>query len=181
MSEQLTPLHVRIPASDFPPSALARFWSWVVKGDGCWEWQHNVDDHSYGIFVHRKVFYGAHRLSFELANGPLGQDLQACHSCDNPLCVNPAHLWAGTAADNSADKVSKGRHKMAGSLPTAEEIKARRNPDHPGMKYFRKLTEAEVREILASTETNRALGLKYGVNQGTIFKIKHKIRWKEVA
>lgn len=90
-----------------------RFWEKVDKRgpDECWLWKAGRDRNGYGhIGVGKGRSTRAHRVSWELANGseiPVG--LLACHTCDNPPCVNPAHIFIGTMADNLQDASAKGR------------------------------------------------------------------------
>jgi hypothetical protein len=72
---------------------------------GCQEWQGQRNPDGYGWFKERQT----HRLAFERANGPIPPGLLVCHSCDNPPCCNPDHLWLGTVADNTRDMLAKGR------------------------------------------------------------------------
>ena len=99
---------------------LRRFWAKVSIGqpDECWTWKAGKASIGYGTFcVDGRMVY-AHRYSLELVNGPIPAGMLACHTCDNPPCVNPAHLWVGTHRDNIRDAIFKGRHPGAecGSL-----------------------------------------------------------------
>lgn len=85
---------------------LGRFMSHVVKQeDGCWLWGGRRDAHRYASFGRR----GAHRVAFEHWRGPILPGLQVCHSCDQRMCVNPEHLWLGSAQHNMLDRERKGR------------------------------------------------------------------------
>ena len=80
----------------------------------CWEWQHATNNIGYGMFrFDKNTMRTAHRVSYELFNGPIPAGMCVCHKCDNPICVNPKHLWAGTLKDNAQDMVAKGRHSKA--------------------------------------------------------------------
>lgn len=96
-----------------PPVA---FWDRVQPeyNSGCWLWTGALAPKNYGRIYDCGKAIAAHRLALEASVGPPPlRGLLACHTCDNPPCVNPAHLWWGTPADNTQDSVSKGRHKNA--------------------------------------------------------------------
>jgi hypothetical protein len=90
-----------------------------------------------------------------------------CHSCDNPACVNPAHLFVGTAADNSADMARKGRSRNAVRLGT----------DH----HLAKLTPDRVRAIRADARQQDLIAADHGVSQVTVSRIKRNLIWRHVA
>lgn len=161
------------------PSAIGgtyakRFWEKVQRGapDECWRWTANLNNHGYGTIYRdgRPMF--AHRLSYELASGaPIPPGKIICHRCDNPACVNPAHLFMGTMKDNSQDMVRKGRNGY--------KITIRLGDDHHGAK----LTSVQVAKIkarLLQQETCTGLAREFGVSRRTVAKIKAGETWQAI-
>lgn len=89
----------------------SRLDKFVLIGDGCWNWTGYLNNKGYGKFAFRGRSESAHRVSFMLANNleSLPKEF-VCHTCDNPKCVRPDHLFTGTRTDNMRDMVRKGRH-----------------------------------------------------------------------
>ena len=146
---------------------LERFLNKIKKmPSGCWEWQGGIDKYGYGIFSLLKKLRKAHRVSWEYNKGLIPQGLLVCHTCDNPPCVNPSHLWLGTVKDNSLDSVNKNRP------PRGERNKAS------------KLKEAEVLWIIKNYKKGsrefsiRSMAQKFEVAKNTIFLIVNKKKWK---
>jgi hypothetical protein len=142
-----------------------RLWSRVSIGPGCWIWKGHIVNTGYGalrIGGGGSPIIGAHRASWELSYGPVPDGLFVLHRCDVRLCVRPTHLFLGTAADNSADMVRKGRGRWPGPKTPL------RGESHP----MAKLTLAQVQEIRrryrAGGITQAHLGAEYGVDQTTV-------------
>jgi hypothetical protein len=89
-----------------------RFWNKVSPepNSGCWLWTGSVNEKGYGDIWHGWSLVRAHRLSYERLVADFPREWLICHRCDNPSCVNPAHLAPGTSAQNTADMMAKGRH-----------------------------------------------------------------------
>lgn len=99
-----------------------RFFPRVNKGLDCWTWKGAVNDYGYGIVYHEKKQYRAHRISWLIHHGEDPGKSFVCHKCDNPICVNPDHLFLGFAKDNIQDMISKGRYVGNCNTLSEEEI-----------------------------------------------------------
>jgi hypothetical protein len=106
-------LNKKFALEDIPISVRKKFFNELVdkNEDGCWIFNGSLDKAGYG-----RVFFGygvikAHRLSYLLANKTMDHNLCVCHACDVKNCVNPDHLWQGTSAQNTKDKMLKNRHR----------------------------------------------------------------------
>ncbi len=98
---------------------MKRFWSKVIRGkpNECWPWISGTNQ-NYGVFYFKGRNRRATHVAWELTKGePFPSGKIACHSCDNPPCVNPRHIWPGTRKENIQDAARKGRLKMPHTKP----------------------------------------------------------------
>ncbi len=144
-----------------------RFWSRVAltaDSNKCWEWQGCLNESGYGIICYNRKMIKAHRLAWFYVNKKY-PDRLLLHSCDNTKCVNPNHLREGTAKENSADMLLRGRNLFGEKSTTA------------------KLTEVNVKEILkllAEGKTQERIAKIYNVSRLTISAIKLNRSWKSI-
>jgi ribosomal protein L24E len=143
-----------------------------ASAEDCWEWTGARVPWGYGAINIRKdgktVRINAHRVAYELYVGPIPKGMFVCHTCDNPPCCNPAHLFLGTAADNSADMVAKSRQSNERKRSPGE-----RNP-------AALLTENDVIAIRQSKATALAMAKQYGVARTTVNAVRLRNTWKHV-
>lgn len=145
-----------------------RFWARVVKTADCWEWQ-RTSRAGYGQLVVDGRLLGAHRVSWEIHNGPVPAGLWVLHRCDNRACVRPDHLFVGTPRDNVNDMWAKNRQKFDAPRGSAN-----------GMS---KLTEADVslaRELIKRKIPQRVIARILKVTRPTISMIASRATWKHV-
>ena len=88
------------------------FWSHYDDVDGCWIWRGGSNKKRQGCARYQGKTWGAARLAWTLTHGVIPDGMYICHRCDNPLCINPEHLFVGTPRDNVQDMVRKGRNKV---------------------------------------------------------------------
>jgi hypothetical protein len=161
----------RRPAS--PEDFAARFWSKVEKTDGCWFWTSSTNAKGYGSVVCDGKTELAHRVAWLLTHGPIPAGMFVCHNCpggDQPACCRPAHLWLGTAKDNSLDMVAKGRHVL---------------PRLKGERHYRThLTDKDVlaiRQRRAEGEKLARIGADFGIGMWAVWSIANHQRWKHIT
>lgn len=144
------------------------FWSKVIKRskNHCWEWSGYKNSDGYGKYQpfinHKQVHIGAHRAAWFYTYGYLPEKC-VCHSCDNPACVNPNHLFTGTTGDNMRDRTKKGR-----------TAKGERNGRA-------KLSSKDVLKIRATRATTnlsyKAIGKLFNISTSTIWRVINNITW----
>ena len=126
----------------------------------------------------------AHRMSYLVFVGQIPDGLHVCHRCDNRACVNPNHLFLGTAKDNASDMWAKGRQQDYKNLPKGDNNPARKHPENMARGercHSSKLTESEVIEILNSPLNGSSLAKAYGVTHSAICAIKKQKTWKHIT
>lgn len=166
-------------------SNIIKFWAKFDRSgpNGCWTWTGATDDCGYGLTKFKGKRIRTHRLAYFLTHGEFPDDLSVCHQCDNPPCGNPAHLWLGTARDNSQDKVAKGRHKTW-KVERVLEIKDCALTPAPPWNRPKKLTEAKVVEIrnlfTRNSYTYPQLAELFGVDKSTIGLIIRRRTWTHI-
>ena len=146
--------------------SIHNFWRKVNKNgpNGCWVWTAATKQAGYGMIGFKTKLCLAHRLSWELHNGPIPNGLCVLHKCDNPPCVNPNHLFLGSRKDNNLDKIKKGRSpNLKGS--------------NSGRAVLIESQILEIRELLKTDLTQQEIGNLYGVSRSTIKEIKCGSNW----
>lgn len=150
-----------------PSDTIKRFYAKIDKSNpnGCWEWTASKNASGYGLMYIKGRKYRAHRISCYIHNLGLKPRLVVLHTCDNPCCVNPDHLRPGTQQENVQDMIAKGRGVLV--------QRGERNMSS-------KLRRMDIKPIRKSSESNRQLAQRYGVNPSTISRIKCGLIWAHI-
>ena len=168
-----------------PLSAVRRVSSHLeafADKEKCWEWPLSRTVAGYGQLgcsegsVESRSNHYAHRVSYFIKNGPIPNGMFVCHSCDNPGCFNPSHLWLGTQKDNVHDCIQKGRSQCKNKRALGEKHWTK-DPDKKSkisgcQSYQSKLTKDQVLLIRASKETGVALAKRFNVTASAISYVR---------
>lgn len=145
---------------------------------GCQLWLGSVNAKGYGKFGSGGKNVRAHREAWIERNGPVPRSMHVCHRCDVRSCINPDHLFLGTAADNNADMMAKGRHRAP---PKRQGPRPPRAGPARGETHCRaKLTESVIRVIRASDLPKKVLARRHGVDPKTIRAVISRKCWAHV-
>lgn len=158
------------------PSLHERFWSKVdIRSDReCWPWTAAVrrKNEGYGAFWYQGRHIPATRMALKLNGIDVPDGMEVCHSCDNPNCCNPSHLFVGTRQENNADKVSKGRHARMEKTGTAKV-------DRGVVISIRNEVRA-LRAINGRKFGAKNLAAKYGITLSCLSDIIYHRSWREI-
>jgi hypothetical protein len=144
-----------------PPFEVA-FEKWFQPSAGCWNWTGGLDKDGYGAFNYGGKSYRAHLVALKLDGRPVPRGMYGCHTCDNPSCVRPDHLYPGTPTQNMQDAISRGRVRRGEAQHNA------------------RLTEDAVRAIRASSISAKKLAAQYGVSRSAVELARNGKTWRHV-
>jgi hypothetical protein len=178
-----------------PEQAEKRFWSRVDKSGECWLWTRARGGYKekYGVFSPFGKQGYAHRFSYTVTYGEIPEGLCVCHRCNNGLCVNPSHLYLGTAAENSRDAKRDGLFLSGVNSPAFKRYAGRVHEVEPptrlsisGTNNIRaRLNEDQVREIRRLVDGGHAtrtdVARQFGIGRSTVRLVVDRITWRHVS
>jgi hypothetical protein len=164
---------VYISDFDINENDIKRFWNLVDIGKEteCWNWMGKKTRGGYGRFLlnvsqnFREVY--ASRVAYKIAHKNLPNTHFVCHTCDNPTCCNPAHLYLGTYTDNCNDKMIRHRHNCG-------------RGETQGSSKLKEYQVLEIRKRVENGETQRSLCKEYNIDDATINHVVKRRSWKHI-
>lgn len=141
------------------------FWDRMKKVGDCLEWSGSRDKDGYGTLRRGKIDHKAHRVAYELKNGQIPKGMCVCHTCDNPPCCNPDHLFLGTIKENNRDRTSKGRTAMG---------------EKNGLSKLKDEDIIKIRKMHTMGISQQKIADIFGVFQTSISRICRCVSWKHI-
>jgi hypothetical protein len=162
-----------------------RFWSkanLTANPERCWEWNAAKSKEGYGRFsLNYKEKYMAHRLAFVLHHKKPINKLLVCHTCDNPSCINPSHLFLGTHLDNFKDMKEKGRSCKGNRSRNYLYPEKRQKGESNGSSKLKEHQIIEIRNKYDNENmSSKEIANQYGVHETTINNIVKRKKWKHI-
>lgn len=154
------------------------FWAKADRSGGpaaCWQWKGSTNADGYGRLRRGRGTQRAHRVAWLLTRGEIPAGSLVCHHCDNPPCVNPAHLFLGTIQDNTADKVAKGRQAKGRAYVFL------RGEDHARAKLTDEIVLEARRRYAAGGVTYRELASEFGVQAAAMGNAIAGRKWRHLS
>jgi len=166
-----------------PKMSEKEFFSKVDKSGGesaCWPWAGCKNQSGYGVTSIDGKYTATHRAAYFYANGITETHLCVCHSCDNPPCCNPGHLFLGTSPENTANMVSKGRQSKGKSHSDAL-MPSRKRGEENNLSVMTDEKVMELRKLYSETKIRlKDLAKQFGISYGGAQKIVLGIVWKHL-
>ncbi len=173
----------RIPITYLDPMDVERFWKNVDSNHSkyeCWPWKGYRNANNYGVLRINGRHLQATRLCFFIHRGAFDVRLDVMHSCDNPPCCNPHHLSLGTARNNMADCVTKGR------IATGERHGSQTHPEcvlRGQLQPRSKISDAdaiEIRRLASGGMKQKEIGKRFGIKQQAVSYIVLRRGWRHL-
>jgi hypothetical protein len=152
----------------------------ICQRTDCWIWMGRLDHHGYGQMSVKDGMVRAHRVSFELHNGPIPDGMKVRHTCDNQRCVRPTHLELGAQLDNIADRVTRQRSATGHQNGTHTRPEAIARGERNGQARLTEATVLEIRGLAALGWSQPRLARHFGVGRNTIWAVLNGVTWRHV-
>lgn len=164
-----------------------RFWEKVDKSGDCWNWMGSKDKHGYGVLSVENRPMRANRLCWIINEGPIPKGLHVLHTCDNPACVRPDHLFLGTHADNMQDCAKKGRvgsqvhpeRYPRGPRPLGQQQQVR--GEAHGKAKLNDAVVRRIRELDTQGYNYTQIGCMFNVGRNTVRRVIQRECWQHVS